>query len=372
MKKNIFIIGSKGYTKKYGYFENLVNNFIDNYNFNDAKFYVFEKSSTKENNIDEIRNGVICPKIYGKFLYKIMCLKYIFKKIKNNEKENIIYLLGYKYDFIFYLLLRKIRNKNVKVIINPGRITHNNYNNYLLKKSIKNSDYVVYASKSNEKYLESLTDNLTYISYGASTKEVKEIDKSTHNLMERYGIKPREYYLLVGSFVKYNNFEYIINEFINSKINKDLVIVSNYNEKNKYYKQILKTTDFKSNKHIKFVGNIYDEDILRKFRKYSKAYIQCNSVNDISHSLLESLSITDINIVLDSEYNREVCKDAVLYFEFKINSLKNELIKVEKFKSKEYKKYGDKAKQIINNDYTWEIVVNKYRKLFSKLLKNKE
>ena len=31
MKKNIFILGSKGYAKSYGYFETFVNNFIDNY-----------------------------------------------------------------------------------------------------------------------------------------------------------------------------------------------------------------------------------------------------------------------------------------------------------------------------------------------------
>ena len=55
--------------------------------------------------------------------------------------------------------------------------------------SIKNSDHVVCASKVNEKYLSDLTDKITYISYGASTEDVKEIDKTTVNLMERYDIK---------------------------------------------------------------------------------------------------------------------------------------------------------------------------------------
>ena len=366
MKRNIFFIGSKGYDKSYGYFETFVTNFINNYESNDTKFYVFEESSTKENNNVEIRNGVVCPKIYGRFLYKLMCLHYIYKKVKEDKNDSIIYVLGYKKGLLFNLLLKR-RPNNVKVILNPGRIKYNMFNTFLLKMSIKSSDYVICASKVNEKYLSDLTDKITYISYGASTEDVKEIDKTTVNLMERYDIKPREYYLMVGSFVKQNGFEYIINEFIDSKIDKDLVIVSNYNEKKKYYKQLLKVTDFKSNKHIKFVGNIYDNDILRKIRKYSKGYIQCNSVNETNYSLLESLSITDISIVLDSDYNREVAKDAALYFTYDIGSLKEQLEKVEKFRSKEFNEYGSKAKEIINNDYTWDIVIKKHEKIFKKL-----
>ena len=367
MKKNIFIIGSKGYTNHYGYFETFVNNFINNYKGNETKFYVFEKSNTKENNIDEIRNGVICPKIYGKFLYKVMCLHYVYKKSKDITSKNILYILGYKHGIIFNYIIKKLRKHNVKIILNPLRIKYTKYNELLLNKIIKNVDYVVCASRTNEKYLKTLVDKVSYIPYGTNTEDVKEIDKTTLNLMERYNIRQRDYYLMVGSFVKYNNFEYIISEFINSNIDKDLVIVSNFNEKKKYYKQLLKTIDFRNNEHIKFVGNIYDDEILRKIRKYAKGYIQCNSVNETSPSLLESLSITDVSIVLDSEYNREVCKDAVLYFDFEINSLKEKIEQVEKFRSKEQQEYGEKAKKIIKNEYTWDIVIKKHDKLFKKL-----
>lgn len=367
MKKNIFVIGSKGYAKSYGYFETFVNNFIDNYEGNDTKFYVFEKSNTKENNIEEIRNGVVCPKIYGKFLYKVMCLHYVYKKAKDITSKNILYILGYRHGFIFNSIIKRLRKHNVKVIINPGRIKFNKFNELLLKTIVKNVDYVICASRTNEKYLREITDNISYISYGANTEDVKEIDKTTLNLMERCNIKPREYYLMVGSFVKHNNFEYIINEFINSGIDKDLVIVSNYDKRKKYYKQVSKLTDFESNEHIKFVGSIYDNDILRKIRKYAKGYIQCNSVNETNYSLLESLSITDINIVLDSEYNREVAGDSVLYFDFETDSLKDKLEQVEKFRSKEFTEYGEKARNIIKEDYTWDIVIKKHKKIFKKL-----
>ena len=368
MKRNIFILGSKGYTKSYGYFETFVNNFINNYDDNETRFYVFEKSLTKTNNGDEIRNGVVCPKVYGKFLYKVMCLFYILRKAKEDyNKNNILYILGYKHGFIFNIMIKALKKNGIKVIINPGRIKHTKFNHLLLKKIVNNSDYVICASRVNEKYLREITDNTTYIPYGASIDEVKEIDKITHSLMEKYDIKSRDYYLMVGSFVKYNNFEYIISEFIDSNIDKDLVIVSNFSEKKKYYKQILKIVDFRSNKHIKFIGNIYDDEILRKIRKYAKGYIQCNSVNETSPSLLESLSITDISIVLDSKYNREVADDSVLYFTTSVGSLKENLLEVEKYRSKEFLDYGEKAKNIIKNEYTWDLAVKKHEKLFKKL-----
>ena len=40
--KNIIIIGSRGYEKKYGGWETFVTNLINNYNDEDAKFYVPE------------------------------------------------------------------------------------------------------------------------------------------------------------------------------------------------------------------------------------------------------------------------------------------------------------------------------------------
>ena len=44
---------------------------------------------------------------------------------------------------------------------------------------------------------------------------------------------------------------------------------------------------------------------------------------------------------------------------------------IEKFKIKDQNEYGEKAKNRIKEEYTWEIVVKKYKKLFDKLLKEK-
>ena len=113
---------------------------------------------------------------------------------------------------------------------------------------------------------------------------------------------------------------------------------------------------------------MYDDEILRRIRKNAKGYIHGHSAGGTNPSLLEALSITDVNILYDAVYNVEVAESAALYFSKEEDSLKNAKEKVEKFKTKENNEYSQLAKGRIAEEYTWEIVVKKYKKLFNKLL----
>ena len=149
---------------------------------------------------------------------------------------------------------------------------------------------------------------------------------------------------------------------------RDLVIISNVKE-NKFYKKLKEKTSFDKDKRIKFVGPVYDDEILRRIRKNAKGYIHGHSAGGTNPSLLEALSITDVNILYNAVYNVEVGSDAALYFSKEENSLRDVIEKVEKFKTKENNEYSTLAKKRITDEYTWEIVVKKYKKLFNKLLK---
>ena len=130
----------------------------------------------------------------------------------------------------------------------------------------------------------------------------------------------------------------------------------------------MEKTHFDKDKRIKFVGAVYDDEILRRIRKNAKGYIHGHSAGGTNPSLLEALSITDVNILYDAVYNVEVGESAALYFSKEEDSLKNAIEKVEKFKTKENNEYSQLAKGRIAEEYTWEIVVKKYKKLFNKLL----
>ena len=388
--KNIIIIGARGYEKEYGGWETFVTNLINNYNDKNTKFYVPELNHNKKNRNIEIRNGVVCPQIYvpkqgsmTMFTFAMKAVLYFKKYIKKQKLENVImYVVGYRVGPLFTLIHKKLNKMGVKIIINPDGIEWKREKwNFLIKQyfkfsektMIKASNYVVCDSKNIEKYVKDKYKNkkTTFIAYGSYMNDIKDIDKKTKVFMDKYDIKKRNYYLIVGRFVPENNYELIIREFMKTDTKKDLVIVSNV-EKNKFYEKLKEKTNFNLDKRIKYVGSVYDQDILIRLRKNAKAYIHGHSAGGTNPSLLEALGNTDVNILYNAVYNEEVGEDAALYFSNEENSLKNQIELVEKFKINEQNEYGKKAKQRIIDEYTWEIVVKKYKKLFNKLLEDKK
>ena len=389
--KNIIIIGARGYESKYGGWETFVTNLVNNYNDKDTKFYIPELTHDRKNKNVELRNGVTCPQIYvpkqGSMTMMTFAAKavlYCKKMIKKEKMENVVmYILGYRVGPLFTLLRRSLKKMGVVIVHNPDGIEWQRAKwNALIKQYLKwsektminASDYIVCDSKNIEKYVKErypkMKDKTTFIAYGAYLMDVKDIDKKTKILMDKNNIVKREYYLIVGRFVPENNYELIIKEYMKSTTKKDLVIVSNV-EQNKFYEKLKEKTGFDKDARIKFVGPVYDQDILVRLRKNAKGYIHGHSAGGTNPSLLEALSITDVNILYDACYNKEVGEDAAIYFSNEDGSLCKQIEVIEKFKSKEQNEYGEKAKNRIKEEYTWEIVVKKYKKLFNKLLGNK-
>lgn len=386
--KNIIIIGSRGYEKNYGGWETFVTNLINNYNDKDTKFYVPELNHNRKNNETEIRNGVMCPQIYTPklsfvtmFIFTIKAVLYFKKYIKKEKLENVvIYVLGSKVGPLFSFIEKSFKKMNVKIAFNPDGLEWQRekwawWIKQCFKISertmIKHSDYIVCDSKNIENYVKTKYEKYgkptTFIAYGAYLNDIKDVNKETKEFMDKYDIKVHEYYLVVGRFVPENNYELIIKEFMASNTTKDLVIICNL-AKNKFYKKLLKKTHFDKDKRIKFVGAVYDKEILTRIRKNASAYIHGHSAGGTNPSLLEALSLTDVNILYNACYNEEVGEEAALYFSKEEGSLKDIISKVDKLKTKEINEYGEKAKSRIEKEYTWDIVVKKYKKLFDKLL----
>ena len=359
--KNIIIIGSKGYKKTLGGHETFITNLIDNYDDKNVRFYVPE--ITQDINASEyINNGVVCNPIYAKnynrkdFIKK--AIKYYQKYIRIYNMNNVIlYIIGFKPTKKYSSILKKM---NAKVVINPGNIKLN-------KSNLKNVDHIVCDSKVTESNMKIYDKPITYIPYGAYQTDIKDIDKKTKKFMEENNIIPREYYLVVGRFTKENNYELIIKEYMKTKTTRNLVIVSDIDNNKNYYQSLKKKTKFPSDERIKFVGPIYDDEILRRIRKNARGYIHGHTKGGTNPSLLEALSISDLNIVYDNPSNKEVSKDCALYFNKEEDSLKEQIEKCEKFKMKEINEYGEKAKMRIKENYTWESVIKKYKKMFNKI-----
>lgn len=376
--KHIFIIGSRGYHAKYGGWETFVSNLVDNYKDDNTIFHISSLSDKDETEYKVNDNVIIKPfniKYNGGVkmaLCTIRALNYYLKYIEKNSIKNAnLYVLGLKLGPLLMLKKNKIKKLGIKVFVNPDGLEHERSKwSYPVKKyfllsekwMLNNCDVIVCDAKGIKKYVEEKYPNLknktVYIAYG--TKEIDLSNVNESEILKEFNLIKDDYCLMVGRFVPENNYELVIKEFMNSKIDKKLVIVSNLSSSS-YYNEVVEKTNCNKDNRIIFIDGIYDEIKLSTVRKNAYLYIHGHSVGGTNPSLLEALSLTNLNILYNVNFNKDIGKNACLYFDKKC-SLKKILDNIEKYDSK---KMGKVCKKIIKDNFTWDIIINKYKKIFN-------
>ena len=238
---------------------------------------------------------------------------------------------------------------------------------YCEKCLVSCSDLLICDSQSIEKYIHEEYSNksvqTTYIAYGAEVQESACSEKKLQSWYDQFGLKKNEYYLVVGRFVPENNFETIISEFLKSKTKRDLVLITNV-EHNKFYKKLKEKTAFDKDPRIKFVGTVYDQELLKKIREEAYGYLHGHSVGGTNPSLLEALSSTNLNFLYDVGFNKEVGHDSTFYWTLDEGSLSGLIDEADKLSSGEITEYSNKAKNRIISDFQWKSICEKYEDVF--------
>lgn len=383
MPKNIFIIGSRGYKAQYGGWETLATKLVDYYNDEDTIFYVTQPTEDRSKNesIKKVNRHLNIIYLYSKnfggatmFLHSIKAFDFCIDYVRAfNMESPIFYILGLK---LFNKLKsnNKILNKlGIKTYVNPDGLEwqRNKWSAPVKKFFLKSeklmlnyADYIICDAKGIKKYISNkypkLKNKCSYIAYGADKINFTNIDET--KILKNHELKSKSYCLMVGRCVPEDNYELVISEFMNSNINKDLVIITNF-ENNPYFKKLKDITHFESDKRIKFINGIYDKDKLATIRKNAYLYIHGHSVGGTNPSLIEAMSLTNVNVLYDVCFNKDIGKSSCLYFKKQgsLTKLLNDPIAI----NKQSKKMGQEAKKIVKENYTWPIIVNKYKGLFN-------
>ena len=203
----------------------------------------------------------------------------------------------------------------------------------------------------------------TFIAYGTDLNLSSLTDQTTkvRDFFNQWQSKEKDYYLIVGRFVPENNYESIIREFMKSQTQRDLLIVCNH-QGNVYFDELRNKTGFDQDKRIKFVGTVYDQELLKYIRNQAFAYIHGHEVGGTNPGLLEALAQTDLNLVLDVDFNRQVAKGTAFYWQ-KADASLVELIDQVDMKA-DFSQLGQAAKENMKENYTWEKIVGEYEELF--------
>lgn len=392
-KQHVFIIGSKGIPAAYGGFETFVDKLTEYQKNKNIQYYV--ACACDEDNYEPSKstfkyNGATCFTIkwrrFGSsraIFYDIDALKYSIEYIKKNQIKNpIIYILACRIGPFIGHYKKKIQELGGKIYVNPDghewkrrkwSAPIRKYWKFSEKLMVKHADLLICDSKNIEKYIQEdykkYKPNTTFIAYGAETKKslLKNNEPKLSSWYQEKGLKEKEYYLVVGRFVPENNFETMIREFMCSKTKKDFAIITTANDT--FLEELESRLHFKSDKRIKFVGTVYDTELLKKIRENAYGYFHGHEVGGTNPSLLEALGSTDLNLLLGVGFNKEVAEDAAIYWSKKDGDLARLIDRADHLPSEQITDIGTKAKQRIRDTYSWQYICGRYADVFTSDIK---
>lgn len=156
----------------------------------------------------------------------------------------------------------------------------------------------------------------------------------------------------------------MIREFMKSNSKRDFAIITNVNDK--FLNELEEKLHFKNDKRIKFVGTVYNQELLKKIRENAYAYFHGHTVGGTNPSLIEALGSTDLNLLVDVGFNREVAEDCALYWSKDDGNLAKLINDVEQMDDEDIVEFGRKAKKRVSDEYTWNKICEKYEYVFIK------
>lgn len=384
--QNVFIVGSKGIPGAYGGYETFVDKLTEYHqNEKTLKYHVACKST--KNGEFEYRSArcfnIKVPNIGSAqaIYYDIMALKNCCKYIKdNNIKNSIVYILACRIGPFMSHFVKKIHKLGGVVYINPDGHEWKRakwskpvreYWRMSEKLMVKNADLIICDSKNIEKYIKNTykeySSKTTFIAYGAETRKssLSDNDEKLLNWYKEKNLTKKSYYLVVGRFVPENNYEIMIKEFMESNTSKTFALITNVSEK--FLEELKNKTHFDQDSRIQFVGTVYDQELLMKIRENAYGYFHGHEVGGTNPSLLEALGSTELNLLLNVGFNKEVAEDGALYWNKEEGNLANLIDKSDSMDIKLIANLGKKAKKRISEAYSWQFISDEYKKVFNRV-----
>jgi len=307
--------------------------------------------------------------------YDMMAINYSLKFIKKEEiQEPIFYILGNTIGAFIAYFAKKIQSIGGVLLVNPDGLEWKrakwskpvqSYLKYSEKEMTKYADLIISDNRGIETYIHNTYpwSNTTFIAYGTdlSKTTLTAEDDSVRDWYQKWQTQEKEYYLILGRFVPENNYETAIREFMKSSTERDLVIICNH-EGNPYFDELRQITGFDKDKRVKFVGTVYDQDLLKYIRNQAFAYIHGHEVGGTNPGLLEALAQTNLNLIFNVDFNHQVAQETALYWNKEDGNLSGLIDSVDGQVS--FEDLGNAAKANMKENYTWEKIVGEYEELF--------
>ena len=196
---------------------------------------------------------------------------------------------------------------------------------------------------------------ITVIPYGADRH-----DSADAEVLKDYGLTEQGFYLVVARPEPENSILEIVSAYSSQKRNYPLVVLGNFDvENNAYHKKVVDS----ASEDVKFVGAIYDHNIVNAFRFYTRAYIHGHQVGGTNPSLVETLGCGSPVLAHNNRFNRWVAGEGAKFFQdqFECKAMIDQLDAsdehVEAMRAASYQRHSE--------DFQWEMVMSAYNDLLT-------
>lgn len=204
-------------------------------------------------------------------------------------------------------------------------------------------------------YREKFDADTVYLAYGAPILD----DGQSHRLGE-LGLRARGYHLVVARFEPENHVHMIVEGYVRSKALKPLVVVGSAPYSGDYTLRIHRLGD----ERVKFVGGIWDQELLDQLYANSLVYWHGHSVGGTNPSLLRAIGSGAATNAFDVDFNREVLSSSGRYFAGvgDVAALAEEA----EAQASTLRERGALAQQLARR-FDWDVVANGYEQLCADL-----
>ena len=180
-------------------------------------------------------------------------------------------------------------------------------------------------------------------------------------VLEEYNLKKYKYDIIIARLEPENNIEMIFEGFMNSNMDRDLVVIGSL--ETSFGKYISKKYN---ESRIKYLGFVSCNDNLNSLRYFSNLYFHGHSVGGTNPSLLEAMASCALICAHDNIFNYSILENDGYYF---TNSKQISVLidnNIKDLDSQMLKNNHEKIKKL----YSWDKIIDKYNSVFHGIINN--
>lgn len=226
-----------------------------------------------------------------------------------------------------------------------------------------------------------INHNITMVSQEQSDYVMSRYHKSAHTItsgvdmrletfntgiLDKYKIIENNYILYLGRLVPEKKADILIEGFIKANDQNLQLVIAGDDANEKQYIEKLKNMA-RGHENIIFTGAVYDDD-KEALLQNCKVFCIPSELEGLPITLLEAMSYGKICLASNISANKEALAASGIYFDVNdSDDLATKLLNIMSQLDKN-KLLGTMAKQRVENNFTWDIIANKFDKYYKSLL----